>query len=334
MKIFWSILALLTLVALGLIVVGGDSSGPLPQAVAPNPLADVPANDAPRDPEARELGAAPIREDERRADLPPAPTEATVPTDPAPAIVSHSGMDLAARVAPSTPQDEPVDEAMEALVSELIASADQRREQSQPPPATAQAPAAPDANAPNANAPVEESSSSPAAAEDDVEVDAPADGKTAVKIVRQDDGTSLIDDRFVVGGSGTKDDPYRLTWELLVSASQTFRPRSGQMEIPARIQMFDGTYVKLTGYLAFPLASQTIKEALAMLNQWDGCCVGVPPSPYDAVEVTLATPVDLQHGHYASFGSVQGKFKIDPYLVNNWLVGLYVMEDATMEIGF
>ena len=106
------------------------------------------------------------------------------------------------------------------------------------------------------------------------------------------------------------------------------------MEIPPRIQMFDGTYIKLTGYLAFPLASETIEEALATLNQWDGCCIGVPPSPYDAVEVTLATPVTLERGHYASFGSVQGKFKVDPYLVNNWLVGLYVLEDATMEIGY
>ena len=30
-----------------------------------------------------------------------------------------------------------------------------------------------------------------------------------------------------------------------------------------------------------------VNEALVMLNQWDGCCIGVPPTPYDAVEVRL-----------------------------------------------
>jgi hypothetical protein len=40
-------------------------------------------------------------------------------------------------------------------------------------------------------------------------------------------------------------------------------------------------------------------------------------------------------GKHASFnfGGVRGTLKVDPYLVENWLVGLYVMENAQMVEG-
>ena len=71
-----------------------------------------------------------------------------------------------------------------------------------------------------------------------------------------------------------------------------------------------------------------------MLNQWDGCCIGVPPTPYDAIEVKLLEPAK-RGGRHASFnfGGVRGTFRVDPYLVENWLVGLYILDGARMVEG-
>jgi hypothetical protein len=34
-----------------------------------------------------------------------------------------------------------------------------------------------------------------------------------------------------------------------------------------------------------------------------------------------------------NFGGVRGTLKVDPYLVENWLVGLYILDNATMIDG-
>ena len=88
--------------------------------------------------------------------------------------------------------------------------------------------------------------------------------------------------------------------------------------------------MKISGYLAFPLVAPTSSECLVMLNQWDGCCIGVPPTPYDAVEIKLAKPMQGWKRHTFNFGAVEGTLKVEPYLVENWLVGLYLMEGSTI----
>ena len=35
-------------------------------------------------------------------------------------------------------------------------------------------------------------------------------------------------------------------------------------------------------------------ELLVMRYEWDGCCIGGPPSAFDSFEVTLVTPMPLQ----------------------------------------
>ena len=65
-----------------------------------------------------------------------------------------------------------------------------------------------------------------------------------------------------------------------------------------------------------------------MLNQWDGCCIGVPPTPYDAIEATL-DKVAVGDARFAVTGAVTGKFGVKPYIVGDWLVGLYTMENGT-----
>ena len=60
----------------------------------------------------------------------------------------------------------------------------------------------------------------------------------------------------------------------------------------------------------------------------------MPPTPYDAIEVKLLEPARRSTGHATfSLGGVRGRLRADPYLVENWLVGLYVLEDASMIEG-
>jgi hypothetical protein len=159
-----------------------------------------------------------------------------------------------------------------------------------------------------------------------------AHARPALTLLRRDDGTLLVNDRWVIKGEGTSEKPYELTWEYLISAGETYDPRAGQNELPPHIAMLDGKHVRITGWIAFPLYVQSATELLVMLNQWDGCCIGVPPTPYDAVEVNLRAPAegDLRQ---AAFGTVQGVMGVKPYVVGGWLVGLYIMDQARIIPG-
>ena len=74
------------------------------------------------------------------------------------------------------------------------------------------------------------------------------------------------------------------------------------------------------------------REMLLMLNQWDGCCIGIPPTPYDAIEVRLTAPPRNRQQRMAYYGSVTGRLSVEPYLIDSWLVGLYLMDDALFEM--
>ncbi len=148
-------------------------------------------------------------------------------------------------------------------------------------------------------------------------------------IVEQN-GSLIADGKFTVRGAGTKASPYEVSWDLLLSASDTFIPRLGERVIPQRIAMLDGAYIRISGFIAFPLIATETDECLVMLNQWDGCCIGVPPSPYDAIEVKLLSPSDNSKRHVMRVGSIEGVFHIDPYIVERWLVGLYTMDEAEL----
>ena len=120
--------------------------------------------------------------------------------------------------------------------------------------------------------------------------------------------------------------------ERLASAADTYRPSLGETAIPQRIAALDGAWISIDGYVAFPLGGEAATEILVMLNQWDGCCIGVPPTPYDAIEVALANPVPRSQRHAISFGTLTGRLQVSPYLVESWLVGLYLMDDAEIKL--
>jgi hypothetical protein len=138
-----------------------------------------------------------------------------------------------------------------------------------------------------------------------------------------------VDDEFLVAGSGTKDDPYVVSFEHLASAANLYNPRKGLSKLPQRVAFMDGAWVKITGYIAFPVSATDATELLVMQNQWDGCCIGVPPTAYDAVEVKLGASVRGAE-RFSTYGAVVGRLKVDPYIDANWLLGLYVMEEGTL----
>jgi hypothetical protein len=154
--------------------------------------------------------------------------------------------------------------------------------------------------------------------------------QTPVKIERKSETEVLLDGTFTVKGRGTKESPYLAPWELIVLAQETYDPGQSKDEIPGAVMFLDGKHVRLTGYVCFPMYVPEPKEMLSMLNQWDGCCIGVPPTPYDAVEVHLAKKVGTDD-RYAVYGGVEGVFRVKPYLSGKWLVGLYLLEEATFK---
>ncbi len=152
-------------------------------------------------------------------------------------------------------------------------------------------------------------------------------------VVTRDDGSILLDGLFEITGSGTPDDPYEVSWELLMSAAESYQPRLGMTDIPERIRKLDDAHVRITGYLLFPMIGADAREMLMMLNMWDGCCLGTMPSPYDAIEVQLTNPPSSDVRRFSNYGAIEGVMRIDPYLINDYLIGLYLMEDATLRVG-
>ena len=97
---------------------------------------------------------------------------------------------------------------------------------------------------------------------------------------------------------------------------------------PKRLEMLNGTYVQISGYLAPPLWGQETKELLVLLNRWDGCCIGLPPTPFDCIEAQLSAPMKLGAAHTISYGTIRGKFIVEPFKAGTFLIGLYRLEEA------
>ena len=137
-----------------------------------------------------------------------------------------------------------------------------------------------------------------------------------------------VDGRYTILGSGTELDPYRVTWELLKSAYETMDLNGSRVTPPKRLEMLNGTYVQISGYLAPPLWGQETKELLVLLNRWDGCCIGLPPTPFDCIEAQLVMPMKLGAAHTISYGTIRGKFIVEPFKAGTFLIGLYRLEEA------
>ena len=153
----------------------------------------------------------------------------------------------------------------------------------------------------------------------------------AARIERIDDRTVRVDDRFTIRGSGTERDPYQVTWELLSSAMETVDAGAGKFVIPGRIADLRGAWVRISGYWAPPVQAFEARELMVMLNKWDGCCIGLPPTPFDSIEATLAAPMPVKGEHLFRFGTITGRLEVEPFVAGSFLLGLYRLQEAVME---
>lgn len=157
--------------------------------------------------------------------------------------------------------------------------------------------------------------------------------RDAAPVLRQDDGTLLFEGRYRVPGSGTAADPYKISWELLTSVRRSYDPSAGRNDLPAWLEELNGKHVQLSGFVLFPVMAEASDELLLMYNQWDGCCIGIPPTPYDAIEVRLKAPPRSVPRWAVNYGTLSGRFDVDPYIVSNWLLGLYLLDAAELELA-
>jgi hypothetical protein len=214
-------------------------------------------------------------------------------------------------------QDAAVPVAVPASASEPAAA---------PAPVTTAPPAAEAPAAPSAPAPATTPPASPApTATPDISAGA------AARIERLDDRTVRLDGRFTVRGAGTESDPYDITWDLLGSVRDTVDAAAGRFVVPGRVSDLRGAWVRISGYWAPPLQVFETKDLMVMLNKWDGCCVGLPPTPFDSIEVSLARAVPVQGQHLFRYGSIRGRLTVEPFAAGGFLLGLYRLTDAVLE---
>lgn len=319
MKIFWALMAAL-LVATGVMLSmrgggGGEAGGTLATAArsAPEP--------------ATEPMAAPAGG--------PVGTAAASDAEPTPETIAPSGGGEAAAEAPVQTAEMPVlesGEQIEVPIGRIDPAVDAGGAVGEPAPLSRDEsvePVEPEA-APDTEIAMETPAPAPAPDATDEPADAGTPPPAPETAAPPATGGLLLNERHRIPGSGTKADPYVVDFDTLVAVEQSYSPRDeGKTEVPAWIKQLDGKHVSITGFIAFPFLAATAEECMVMLNQWDGCCIGVPPTPYDAVEVQLADSLDLQKG-IPNYGTINGVFRTDPYLVNGWLIGLYIMEDAEL----
>lgn len=302
MRIFWALIALLVLLAAGALLYRSK------HAVTTTPLLPPPAPLAPTSPTET---APPVATTPAPAPATPAPTLALQPT-PA---------DLAAAA-----------DAEQAILDSIAAKHSGPQHAAKTTRPTIESPtASPTTDATKAAA----TPSDATPANTTPPTRAPAKlGEytvTAATFRNRDDGALVVDEKYIIRGEGTPEKPFAVSWEMLVASEGDFDPSKGKNTIPERVAMLHGKTVSITGYVAFPLMTPKPTELLMMLNQWDGCCMGVPPTPYDAIEVKINKPV-TGDARFAINGTVRGTFKVEPYVTKtptvSWLNGLYLMENA------
>ncbi len=144
------------------------------------------------------------------------------------------------------------------------------------------------------------------------------------------DGSVEVEGAGIIIGDGSPQSPFVLDWQVMRSVARDYNPKQGQEQLPDWVMRLDGKSVRVEGNTLLPVVASAVDEMLVMQNPWDGCCIGIPPTPYDAIEVKLAELTRMGNT-VTGYGMVEGTFKVDPYIVQGWLLGLYLIEDASFE---
>ena len=156
---------------------------------------------------------------------------------------------------------------------------------------------------------------------------------TPALVERLDARSVRVADRFTILGTGTQHDPYRIDWKLLGSARETIDAAQGKLLAPEHITLLDGAWVAISGYYSPTVIADEVDELIISLDQWDGCCIGLPPTPFDCLRAELRNPLEMRTQHLIRYGTITGQLTVSPFVIGSWLMGLYELKDATLETG-
>ena len=131
-------------------------------------------------------------------------------------------------------------------------------------------------------------------------------------------------------GAGTERQPFRVSWELLGQASGHVRGDGSLDAMPRTLELLGGTWIELSGFYAPAIIAPSTDELVLMLNRWDGCCIGLPPTPYDSALVKTRAPIDFSLQHQIRFGTLRGRLVLEPFALGGLVLGLYRIEDAEL----
>ena len=131
-------------------------------------------------------------------------------------------------------------------------------------------------------------------------------------------------------GAGTERQPFRVSWELLGRASGHVRGDGTLDAMPRTLELLGGTWIELSGYYAPAIIEPSTDELVFMLNRWDGCCIGLPPTPFDSAMVKTRAPIDFSLQHQIRFGTLRGRLVLEPFALGGLVLGLYRIEDAEL----
>ncbi|GMV81051.1 MAG: hypothetical protein AMXMBFR7_22350 [Planctomycetota bacterium] len=152
------------------------------------------------------------------------------------------------------------------------------------------------------------------------------------RILRKPDGMLVLDDFYELRGSGTREDPYRVTWDLFVSALETAKPGDGTLAFPARLAFLKDMAVELRGYTVVAESSAARHEFILNRSVLDDCCLLPPTNIFEVVEVRSAQAGLLMPG-IVNAVTVRGTLRIDPLIRHGQLAGVYVLEDAELVLN-
>lgn len=148
-----------------------------------------------------------------------------------------------------------------------------------------------------------------------------------LQLSRMADGAWLVDQLHVVRGHGTTNEPFLITWDLLLSAAETYAPAAGSWELPQRLRWLDGKQVQIKGFLTSPTRAAKSDHLLLTWSALDACCLGPPPNPCQAVEVKLESLLTLER-HVLIGVTVEGTFKLEPRLAGGLGLSLFRLGNA------
>ena len=94
---------------------------------------------------------------------------------------------------------------------------------------------------------------------------------------------------------------------------------------PPWIRLLDGTSIQISGYYSTPVRVTVAKNLLLTLDRWDGCCIGVPPTPFDAIDITMREPLLMRGMHLKRFGTFRGRFAVECVDAAGFLLGCFLL---------